>query len=489
MENNIIKEDVSFESEIIFNQNNDNSKEELKKIYLEEIFYQKNTAINYEIPTKFFREIEMPSLGNCFYCCLSYYLYQNIKNHNIIRKSIFEYISNNPEKFYMFFEGLDNPNLNSYLPKELLENYIEKNNKDGEYAGDMEYAAACKIYNMRIVLLTRGYGGLNVFNIYVDNDNLQKNYSDIYILFINENHFNYLEVELEEFFDNQNAIQMISNSIKNNLNEWEKIRKREYPLSLKWYPDIYREMFHFYKYGIIPEERFINTKNARVYVSRFKELAKKSFYFNNDRLYFIKSCQTNRLSDSEFEDQNKVILKKIPFTYEILPELDELHGNNGHISYRTLAKKFLEGEYYIDNIEIVCKEYTTKCPECYSKYFSRKLIKVPKIIYDEGPHYRLLVDITYLDPKYFSNKTNYKYIIDCIDHFSKFYWGYLIRDKTAKTTLNKIKNFIAINKKPVIIQTDNGLEFKNKMLETFLKEQGIKHILSRPHWTSNKWLS
>ena len=46
-------------------------------------------------------------------------------------------------------------------------------------------------------------------------------------------------------------------------------------------------MFHFYKYGIIPEERFINTKNARVYVSRFKELAKKSFYINSDRLYFI----------------------------------------------------------------------------------------------------------------------------------------------------------------------------------------------------------
>ena len=36
-------------------------------------------------------------------------------------------------------------------------------------------------------------------------------------------------------------------------------------------------------------------------------------------------------------------------------------------------------------------------------------------------------------------------------------------------------------KKPVIIQTDSGLEFKNKMLEAYLKEQGIKHILSRPH--------
>ena len=84
------------------------------------------------------------------------------------------------------------------------------------------------------------------------------------------------------------------------------------------------------------------------------------------------------------------------------------------------------------------------------------------MIYDEGPHYRLLVDITYLDSKYYSDKTSYKYIIDCIDHFSKFYWAYLIRNKTAETALNKIKNFIAINKKQVIIQTDNGLEFKNK---------------------------
>ena len=38
-----------------------------------------------------------------------------------------------------------------------------------------------------------------------------------------------------------------------------------------------------------------------------------------------------------------------------------------------------------------------------------------------------------------------------------------------------------INKKPKIIQTDNGLEFKNKILETYLKNEGIKHVLSRSH--------
>ena len=44
-----------------------------------------------------------------------------------------------------------------------------------------------------------------------------------------------------------------------------------------------------------------------------------------------------------------------------------------------------------------------------------------KMIYDEGPHYRLLVDITYLDVKYYTNKTSYKYIIDLKLEFTIFF--------------------------------------------------------------------
>ena len=123
---------------------------------------------------------------------------------------------------------------------------------------------------------------------------------------------------------------------------------------------------------------------------------------------------------------NKVILKKIPFTFENIPKLDKIHNSNGYISYKNLSKKFLNDEYFIDNIDIVTKEYNKLCPECYSKFYRKHLIKSPKMIYDEGPHYRLLIDITYLDAKYYSKKTSYKFIINCIDHFSKFYWAYLI---------------------------------------------------------------
>ena len=67
-ENNINNDDF------ILNSNNENTKEELKKLFLEEIFLQKYTAPNYEINDKFFKEIIMPGFGNCFYCCLAYYI-------------------------------------------------------------------------------------------------------------------------------------------------------------------------------------------------------------------------------------------------------------------------------------------------------------------------------------------------------------------------------------------------------------------------------
>ena len=263
----------------------------------------------------FFSEISIEPYGNCFYCCISYYLYKTQKNHLEIREAIFKYIKENAEEFYTFFEGNDIEELNKLSPDLLLEKYIKDNNKEGEYAGDIEYTAACKLLDLRIILFTKGYSGLNVFNIYTPESNKNNTYSNMYILFKNENHYNYLQSILDEDLSSEEIEKTINSSIRNNLLEWEKIRKKEYPLSLKWYPEIYREMYNFYKYNIIPEERFQNTSNPSVYTIRFKELAFKCFYLQNNRLYFIKINNTIRLSDGNFEDINKVTLKQIPYIY------------------------------------------------------------------------------------------------------------------------------------------------------------------------------
>ena len=80
-----------------------------------------------------------------------------------------------------------------------------------------------------------------------------------------------------------------------------------------------------------------------------------------------------------------MVFKKIPYVYEILPYLNELHIQFGHINYKNLSKKFLDGEFYLDSIDIITEAYTKDCPECYAKFYSKKILNNPKVILEEGP--------------------------------------------------------------------------------------------------------
>jgi hypothetical protein len=160
----------------------------------------------------------------------------------------------------------------------------------------LKYTAICKIYQIRIIVLQKGYVGYNAFNIFTDDDYNPKTYGSLFILYVNNNHYDYLDIK--DINENENyLLYNIDNEIKNNIEERKKLRKNVYPFAYKWYPDIYKKMFSFYKFNIIPEERFKSTSNPSQYTIRFKELAKKSFYVENNRLYFIKDNKTERLEN------------------------------------------------------------------------------------------------------------------------------------------------------------------------------------------------
>ena len=81
-----------------------NSTEDLKRIFIDEIFYQKIATKNYDIPDKLFKEIKIPADGNCFYRCLSYYFFNNVNRHLEIRENTFQYIAQHAEQFYIFLK-------------------------------------------------------------------------------------------------------------------------------------------------------------------------------------------------------------------------------------------------------------------------------------------------------------------------------------------------------------------------------------------------
>ena len=81
------------------------------------------------------------------------------------------------------------------------------------------------------------------------------------------------------------------------------------------------------------------------------------------------------------------------------------------------------------------------CKFCDKPHKFKSLTKKIKIILDNGPHYRYVADIWYLNSD-IRDITDYNYVLDIIDHFSKWYYGYLLKTKEAEEVLKKKLRYI-----------------------------------------------
>jgi len=86
------------------------------------------------------------------------------------------------------------------------------------------------------------------------------------------------------------------------------------------------------------------------------------------------------------------------------------------------------------------ENFITACPFCNTGNKFKQLKGKNKIIIENGPHYRYVADIWTL-PKEITNLTKYKYILDIVDHFSKWYYGYLLYSKESKEILKNLEIF------------------------------------------------
>ena len=77
------------------------------------------------------------------------------------------------------------------------------------------------------------------------------------------------------------------------------------------------------------------------------------------------------------------------------------------------------------------------------------------------------MDLTEL-PFNFYTKCEYKYILNIIDHFSRMAGSYLLKSKNSYNILNYIKDFLEQYGIPKSVGSDNGREFKNKLIMDFM---------------------
>lgn len=86
---------------------------------------------------------------------------------------------------------------------------------------------------------------------------------------------------------------------------------------------------------------------------------------------------------------------------------------------------------------------------------------------------------------FFSKRNRFYLDYRFIDHFSKFMMFFPVEKNDSVHIVNCLHEFCAMVGYPKILQSDNGSEYKNDLMEEFCIEHNIKLIFSSPHhWQS-----
>jgi IS30 family transposase len=72
-----------------------------------------------------------------------------------------------------------------------------------------------------------------------------------------------------------------------------------------------------------------------------------------------------------------------------------------------------------------------------------------------------------------------KYLLFVIDIFSKYLWVEPLKNKTATEVVNALKTILHKGRQYNKIRSDNGKEFNNNIMKTFLKNEGIYYFTTQ----------
>ena len=68
----------------------------------------------------------------------------------------------------------------------------------------------------------------------------------------------------------------------------------------------------------------------------------------------------------------------------------------------------------------------------------------------------------------------YRYLLVCIDVFSKYAWVIPLKNKTGPSLVEALKRILASGRKPEKVMTDQGTEFFNKHFKALINEEDIE---------------
>ncbi|GJT61746.1 putative ribonuclease H-like domain-containing protein [Tanacetum coccineum] len=179
-------------------------------------------------------------------------------------------------------------------------------------------------------------------------------------------------------------------------------------------------------------------------------------------------------------DMKNVVPKKILTCLVVKATLDESmlwHKRLGHVNFKTINK--LVKDNLVRGLPSKHFENDQTCVACLKGKQHKASCKSKVQNSITQPLFMLHMDLFGLT--FVSSLMNKKYCLVVTDDYSRFTWVFFLASKDETSGI--LKNFITeienlVDKKVKIIRCDNGTEFKNRVMNEFCEQKGIKREYS-----------
>ncbi|GJY22776.1 putative ribonuclease H-like domain-containing protein [Tanacetum coccineum] len=153
------------------------------------------------------------------------------------------------------------------------------------------------------------------------------------------------------------------------------------------------------------------------------------------------------------------------------------HRRLGHVNFKNINK--LVKENLVRDLPLKRFENDQTCVACLKGKQHRASCKTKAFNPITKPLFMLHMDLFGLT--FVSSLMHKKYCLVVTDDYSRFSWVFFLRSKDETSEI--LKKFIKevenlVDKKVKIIRSDNGTKFKNKVMDEFCREKGIKREYS-----------
>lgn len=202
----------------------------------------------------------------------------------------------------------------------------------------------------------------------------------------------------------------------------------------------------------------IETQEGKRHKKRFIEKF-SNFEMRNDKLVYVGSEDKvyEVIKPNEVED----LLKEIYSNPEsaglgIYKFYRKICGDYVGVQYKDV-KKFLESQQYYQLTKPILKP------------------TINKPIISSRPNERWAIDLIDMN-RYIKSNRKYRYILTCIDYFTKFGFAEPLKNKTSNDVVRAMNNIVSrATGIPRILQKDNGGEFQG-LLNDWLDEHKVKFV-------------